>query len=151
MLPFSKGGIIDYDESAEITQDLMTKFDVRAPGPATAAGSLSGGNQQKLIVARELYREPDVLLAVQPTRGLDVGAIEFVHRRLVQERDKGRGVLLVSFDLDEVLDLSDRILVIFQGRIVGEFVGGGVERATLGLLMGGRREDEQHEPAAVAD
>jgi len=149
--PFSKGGVIDYEESSEITQELMTKFDVRAPGSDTPAGALSGGNQQKLIIARELYREPDVLLAVQPTRGLDVGAIEFVHRQLVQEREKGRGVLLVSFDLDEILDLSDRILVIFQGRIVGEFVSGGVERTTLGLLMGGRGGDEQHESAAVAD
>jgi general nucleoside transport system ATP-binding protein len=148
--PFSRGGVIDYEKSAEITRGLMTTFDVRAPGPATTAGALSGGNQQKLIIARELYREPDVLLAVQPTRGLDVGAIEFVHRHLVEERDKGRGVLLISFDLDEILDLSDRIVVLFQGRIVGEFVSGGVERTTLGLLMGGRGGDEQHEPAAVA-
>jgi ABC-type uncharacterized transport system ATPase subunit len=149
--PFSKHGVIDYDTSADITRDLMVKFDVRAPSATTPAGALSGGNQQKLIVARELYREPDVLRAVQPTRGLDVGAIEFVHKQLVQERDKGRGILLVSFDLDEILDLSDRILVIFQGRIVGEFVNGNVERTTLGLLMGGRSGDEQHEPAVVAD
>jgi simple sugar transport system ATP-binding protein len=148
--PFSKGGVIDYDEASQITQALMAKFDVRAPSYDTRAGTLSGGNQQKLIIARELYREPDVLLAVQPTRGLDVGAIEFVHRQLVQERDQGRGVLLVSFDLDEILDLSDRVLVIFQGRIVGEFVSGGVERTTLGLLMGGRSGDGQHE-TAVAD
>jgi simple sugar transport system ATP-binding protein len=148
--PFSKAGVIDYGEAAQITRELMATFDVRAPDSETPAGSLSGGNQQKLIVARELYREPDVLLAVQPTRGLDVGAIEFVHRQLVQERDKGRGVLLVSFDLDEILDLSDRVLVIFQGRIVGEFVSGGVERTTLGLLMGGRNGDGQDE-SAVAD
>ena len=107
----------------------------------------SGGNQQKLIIARELYRRPDVILAVQPTRGLDVGAIEFVHSQLVRERDKGQGVLVVSFELDEVLDLSDRILVLYQGRIVGEFESGKVERATLGLLMGGRGVDEQ-EPGA---
>ncbi|MEA2584441.1 MAG: ral nucleoside transport system ATP-binding protein [Thermomicrobiales bacterium] len=149
--PFSRRGVIDYPASEEITRRLMSKFDVRAPGPETPAGSLSGGNQQKLIIARELFREPDVLLAVQPTRGLDVGAIEFVHKQLVQERDKGRGVLLVSFDLDEILDLSDRILVIFQGRIVGEFVSGGVERTTLGLLMGGRSGDERHESATAAD
>jgi ABC-type uncharacterized transport system ATPase subunit len=148
--PFSRGGLIDYEASTEITRELMAKFDIRAPSSETPAGSLSGGNQQKLIIARELYREPDVLLAVQPTRGLDVGAIEFVHRQLVQERDTGRGILLVSFDLDEILDLSDRILVIFQGRIVGDFVSG-VERTTLGLLMGGRSGDEHHEPAAVAD
>jgi general nucleoside transport system ATP-binding protein len=148
--PFSKGGVIDYERSSEITDQLMETFDVRAPDCSTPASSLSGGNQQKLIIARELYREPDVLLAVQPTRGLDVGAIEFVHKQLVAERDKGRGIFLVSFDLDEILDLSDRILVIYQGRIVGEFASGAVGRTTLGLLMGGRSLDEQHEPTAVA-
>jgi general nucleoside transport system ATP-binding protein len=139
--PFSTGGRIDYGKTSEITAELMRRFDVRAPGPSTFARALSGGNQQKLIIARELYREPDVLLAVQPTRGLDVGAIEFVHAQLVAERDKGRGVLLVSFDLDEILDLSDRILVIFQGQIVGEFLSGAVSRTELGLLMGGRSLD----------
>ena len=90
-----------------------------------------------------MQREPDVLLAVQPTRGLDVGAIEFVHRQLVAERDKNRGVLLISFDLDEILDLSDRILVLSEGRIVGEFLSGRVSRTELGLRMGGRSGDEQ--------
>jgi ABC-type uncharacterized transport system ATPase subunit len=141
--PFSRGGRIDREATREITQRLMERFDVRAPSPATPARSLSGGNQQKLIVARELHREPDALLAVQPTRGLDVGAIEFVHRRLVAERDQGRGVLLISFDLDEILDLSDRILVLFQGRIVGEFASGRVSRTELGLRMGGRGGDGQ--------
>jgi simple sugar transport system ATP-binding protein len=150
--PFSRGGRIDYDASAEITKNLMETFDVRAPGSTTQAGALSGGNQQKLIIAREFYREPDALLAVQPTRGLDVGAIEFVHRQLVQARDQGRGVLLVSFDLDEILDLSDRILVLFQGRIVGEFASGSVSRTELGLRMGGRsRDGHGDEQAAVAD
>ncbi|HET8524431.1 MAG TPA: ABC transporter ATP-binding protein [Thermomicrobiales bacterium] len=145
--PFSKGGRIDYVVSEDITEQLMQTFDVRAPSPDTRAGALSGGNQQKLIIARELYREPDALLAVQPTRGLDVGAIEFVHRQLVRERDLGRGVLLISFDLDEILDLSDRILVLFQGRIAGEFASGTVSRTELGLRMGGRSGDEQ--PAAA--
>lgn len=151
-MPFSKGGVIDYEESARITSQLMATFDVRAPDSATPASSLSGGNQQKLIIARELYREPDVLLAVQPTRGLDVGAIEFVHKQLVAERDKGRGVLLVSFDLDEIFDLSDRILVIYQGKIVGEFKSSEVDRTAVGLLMGGRgaEVDERHGPATVA-
>lgn len=149
--PFSQGGRIDYEATEQITGDLMKTFDVRAPSSDTPAGSLSGGNQQKMIIARELFREPDVLLAVQPTRGLDVGAIEFVHRQLVRERDKGRGVLLVSFDLDEVLDLSDRILVLYQGRIVGEFASGSVERTTLGLLMGGRSADERQPQSSVAD
>ncbi len=145
--PFSQGGRIDYPGSRSLTERLMGAFDVRAPGPDTPAGALSGGNQQKLIIARELHREPDALLAVQPTRGLDVGAIEFVHKQLVAERDKGRGVLLISFDLDEVMDLSDRLLVIYQGRIVGEFLSGQVTRTELGLLMGGRALDE-HAPAA---
>lgn len=145
--PFSDGGRIDYARVRELTGKLMRTFDVRAPAPETPAGALSGGNQQKLIVARELHREPDALLAVQPTRGLDVGAIEFVHRQLVAERDKGRGVLLISFDLDEVMDLSDRILVICGGRIVGEFLSGRVTRPELGLLMGGRTLDERA-PAA---
>jgi simple sugar transport system ATP-binding protein len=145
--PFSEGGRIDYAQTRSLTERLMRTFDVRAPGPETPAGALSGGNQQKLIIARELQREPDALLAVQPTRGLDVGAIEFVHKQLVAERDKGRGVLLISFDLDEVMDLSDRILVIYGGRIVGEFLSGTVTRTELGLLMGGRKLDE-HAPAA---
>jgi general nucleoside transport system ATP-binding protein len=141
--PFSKGGRIDYPACEALTADLMQTFDVRAPSPQTPAGALSGGNQQKLIIARELHRQPEVILAVQPTRGLDVGAIEFVHKQLVAERDKGRGVLLVSFDLDEILDLSDRILVMFGGRIVGEFAGGGATRTELGLLMGGKTADDR--------
>ncbi len=145
--PFSQSGCIDYPGCHSLTQRLMRNFDVRAPTPDTPAGALSGGNQQKLIIARELHREPDALLAVQPTRGLDVGAIEFVHKQLVAERDKGRGVLLISFDLDEVMDLSDRLLVIYQGRIVGEFLSGAVTRTEIGLLMGGRSLDE-HAPAA---
>ncbi len=139
--PFAKGGRIDYPATEALTAELMKTFDVRAPSPDTPAGALSGGNQQKLIIARELHRQPEVILAVQPTRGLDVGAIEFVHKQLVAERDKGRGVLLVSFDLDEIIDLSDRILVMFGGRIVGEFVGGAASRTQLGLLMGGKTAD----------
>ncbi|MDQ2683753.1 MAG: ABC transporter ATP-binding protein [Chloroflexota bacterium] len=144
--PFSTGGRIDYPASEDVTERCMEQYDVRAPGCDTAARNLSGGNQQKLIIAREMFRNPDVILAVQPTRGLDVGAIEFVHRQLVSLRDSGKGVLLVSFELDEILDLSDRILVLYGGRIVGEFASGTVERATLGLLMGGRTLDER-EPA----
>jgi ABC-type uncharacterized transport system ATPase subunit len=147
--PFVLGGRINYGAAERVTGDLMRQFDVRAPSPDTLARSLSGGNQQKLIVAREMFRQPDLILAVQPTRGLDVGAIEFVHRQLVQERDKGKGVLVVSFELDEVLDLSDRILVLYQGQIVGEFASGSVERATLGLLMGGRRIDEHQQAGLV--
>jgi simple sugar transport system ATP-binding protein len=140
--PFSDKGRIDGDASRGVCTELMERFDVRAPSPEVHASALSGGNQQKLIIARELYREPDALLAIQPTRGLDVGAIEFVHQQLVRERDRGRGVLLISFDLDEVLDLSDRILVLFAGKIVGEFLSGQVSRTELGLRMGGRSSDE---------
>ena len=147
--PFSSGGRIDYEASKQVTERCMKEHDVRAPGCDTAARNLSGGNQQKLIIARELYRNPKVILAVQPTRGLDVGAIEFVHKQLVALRDAGKAILLVSFELDEILDLSDRILVLYGGQVVGEFASGTVERATLGLLMGGRTLDERH-PAAAA-
>ena len=110
-------------------------------GARRKARELSGGNQQKLVVAREISRDPRVLIAAQPTRGLDVGAIEFMHRRLVAERDEGRAILLVSLELDEILSLSDRILVMYEGRIVGEF-GPGVDAETLGLAMigGGAKE-----------
>jgi ABC-type uncharacterized transport system ATPase subunit len=121
---------------------LIAEFDVRGGGPMSKASELSGGNQQKLVVGREVSRDPRVLIAAQPTRGLDVGAIEFVHRRLVEERDEGRGILLVSLELDEILSLSDRILVVYEGRIAGEFPPD-VEAETLGVAMiGGGREQE---------
>ncbi|MFN2469275.1 MAG: ABC transporter ATP-binding protein [Gaiellaceae bacterium] len=124
---------------------LIAEFDVRGGGPATRGGALSGGNQQKVVIAREVARDPRVLIAAQPTRGLDVGAIEFVHRRLVAERDRGRAILLVSLELEEILSLSDRILVIYEGQIVGEFTPAATEEE-LGLAMtGGGRE----EPAAA--
>ncbi len=120
---------------------LIKEFDVRGGDPQTHAGALSGGNQQKVILAREIDRDPRVLIAAQPTRGLDVGAIEFVHRRLVEERDEGRAVLLVSLELDEVLSLADRILVMYEGEIVGEFPPTTTEEE-LGVAMtgGGRQE-----------
>jgi simple sugar transport system ATP-binding protein len=120
---------------------LIKDFDVRGGGPKTPGGALSGGNQQKVVVAREVARNPKVLIAAQPTRGLDVGAIEYVHRRLIAERDAGRGVLLVSLELDEVMSLSDRILVIFEGEIVGEYQPD-VSEEELGIAMtGGRRKE----------
>ncbi|HEV2074155.1 MAG TPA: ABC transporter ATP-binding protein [Thermomicrobiales bacterium] len=140
--PFVRGGMIDSRASQAITRSLMEKYDVRAPSPTTQARNLSGGNQQKLIIARELQRNPDVLLAIQPTRGLDVGAIEFVHKALIEVRDAGKAVLLVSYDLDEILDLSDRIVVLYQGRITGEFLSGQVSRSKLGLFMGGRTTND---------
>jgi ABC-type uncharacterized transport system ATPase subunit len=120
---------------------LLQEFDVRGGTPLTRASSLSGGNQQKVVVARELESNPQVLVAAQPTRGLDVGAIEFVHRRLVEERDEGRAVLLVSLELDEILSLSDRILVMYEGRIVGEY-GPEVTDEELGIAMTGGAEQE---------
>ena len=122
---------------------LIREYDVRGGGPATPGGSLSGGNQQKVVLAREIDRNPLVLIAAQPTRGLDVGAIEFVHRRLVEERDEGRGILLVSLELEEILSLSDRILVIYEGEIVGEYTPDATEEE-LGLAMtgGGRGQEE---------
>ena len=120
---------------------LIKEFDVRGGGPQTQAGGLSGGNQQKLVVGREVSRDPKVLIAAQPTRGLDVGAIEYVHRRLVIERDEGRAIMLVSLELDEILSLSDRILVIYEGEIVAEFPPEASEEE-IGLAMtgGGERE-----------
>jgi general nucleoside transport system ATP-binding protein len=120
--------------------EILKEFDVRGGGPATHASALSGGNQQKVIVAREVSRDPSVLVAAQPTRGLDVGAIEFVHRRLVEERDEGRAILLVSFELDEILSLSDRILVIYEGQVVAQY-GPDVSEDEIGLAMlGGKKE-----------
>jgi simple sugar transport system ATP-binding protein len=123
---------------------LLTEFDVRGGFAQTRAGALSGGNQQKLVLAREIDRDPKVLVAGQPTRGLDVGAIEFVHRRLVAERDEGRAILLVSLELEEILSLSDRILVMYEGRIVGEYPPT-VSEEELGIAMtgGGRGDSEE--------
>jgi general nucleoside transport system ATP-binding protein len=119
---------------------LIKEFDIRGGGPLTFARSLSGGNQQKVVVAREVARNPIVLIAAQPTRGLDVGAIEYVHRRLVAERDEGHAILLVSLELDEVLSLADRILVMYEGQIVGEHAAGAGEEE-IGLeMLGGRKQ-----------
>jgi simple sugar transport system ATP-binding protein len=120
---------------------LIREFDVRGGGPSTRAAALSGGNQQKVVIAREVHRDPRVLLAAQPTRGLDIGAVEFVHRRLVEERDEGRAVLLISLELEEILSLSDRILVMYEGEIVAEY-GPDASEEELGLAMtGGAREE----------
>ena len=139
--PSSKLGWLFPRRLMQAAARLIKEFDVRGGGPQTPAGALSGGNQQKVILAREIDRNPKVLIAAQPTRGLDVGAIEFVHRRLIEERDEGRGVLLVSLELEELLSLSDRILVLYEGRIVGEFPPTATEEE-LGVAMtgGGRRE-----------
>jgi ABC-type uncharacterized transport system ATPase subunit len=137
--PVSRMGILSPGRLVSRARDLLSEFDVRGGGPQTLAGALSGGNQQKVVIARELSDDPKLLVAAQPTRGLDVGAIEFVHRRLVEERDRGRAILLVSFELDEILSLSDRILVMYGGRIVGEY-GPDVSALDLGVAMAGGRE-----------
>jgi simple sugar transport system ATP-binding protein len=113
----------------------MERFDVRPPVPALRSSSFSGGNQQKLVLAREMDRTPRILLVGQPTRGVDIGAIEFIHRQLVAARDAGCAVLMVSVELDEILSLSDRIVVMFGGRIVGEVPTARADERTLGLMM----------------
>jgi len=139
--PESRFGWLFPRRLVERARRLLAEFDVRGGGPQTPAASLSGGNQQKVVVAREVSRDPRVLVAAQPTRGLDVGAIEFVHRRLVEERDEGRAILLVSLELEEILSLSDRILVMYGGRIVGEY-GPDATDEELGVAMtGGTREE----------
>jgi simple sugar transport system ATP-binding protein len=137
--PDSKWGWLFPSRMIDFAQRLIREFDVRGGGPLTRAGGLSGGNQQKVVVAREIARDPKVLIAAQPTRGLDVGAIEYLHRRIVAERDKGRAVLLVSLELEEIFSLSDRILVIYEGEIVGEHTGE-VSEQEIGLEMLGGRE-----------
>src|SRR5256885_208848 len=139
--PDSRWGWIFPNRMVQRAKTLIREFDIRGGGPFTRAGGLSGGNQQKLVAAREIARDPSVLIAAQPTRGLDVGAIEYLHRRLVTERDEGRAILLVSLELDEILSLSDRILVLYEGQIVAEHTGE-VSEEHIGLEMLGGRETE---------
>ncbi|HOC56050.1 MAG TPA: ABC transporter ATP-binding protein [Verrucomicrobiota bacterium] len=134
---FNRLGFLRLNHLARAARQAMAEYDVRPPDLTLTAGKLSGGNQQKLIAAREFQRQPRVLIAAQPTRGVDVGAIESIHTRIVRARDEGAGVLLVSSELDEILTLSDRILVMFEGRMVGEFRRGEVTERELGLKMGG--------------
>ncbi|MCB0880814.1 MAG: ABC transporter ATP-binding protein [Thermoleophilia bacterium] len=150
--PVGRRGILSPRAMRRMAEPLLAEFDVRGGDVNTPASSLSGGNQQKVIIAREVSRDPRVLVASQPTRGLDVGAIEYVHRRLVAERDEGRAVLLVSLELDEVLSLADRILVLFEGRIAGEFPSG-ADRGELGMAMlgGGDGATPDSAPRHAAD
>lgn len=142
---FQTNGFINQGAVREYAQQLIQQYDVRSgQGPVTIARSMSGGNQQKAIIARELDREKPLVVAVQPTRGLDVGAIEYIHSQLVAERDKGRAVLLVSLELDEVMNLSDRILVMYEGEIVGEFDPKQTDVQELGLYMAGAKRMEMN-------
>jgi simple sugar transport system ATP-binding protein len=135
--PFSKKGILDENKIKEFSRKLIKRFDVRPEDENLKAKALSGGNQQKVIIAREVTNDPDLLIAAQPTRGLDVGAIEYVHKALVEQRDKNKGVLLVSLELDEILNVSDRIAVIYEGKIVGILDAKEADENTLGLMMAG--------------
>ena len=135
--PFTKGIIMNYNKIKEYARNLIEEFDVRTPNENVMALCLSGGNQQKLIAAREIAKDPQLLIAAQPTRGLDVGAIEYIHKRLVGERDRGRAVLLVSLELDEVMNVADRIAVIYDGEIVGIMDAKDATENDLGILMAG--------------
>ncbi|WP_100486176.1 ABC transporter ATP-binding protein [Sporolactobacillus pectinivorans] len=140
--PYAKAGILRPKTISQKARALIKEFDVRTPGERTLARSLSGGNQQKVIVAREVDRSPQLLVAAQPTRGLDIGAIEFIHGKLLEEKKKGKAVLLVSFELDEILHLSDRIAVIYEGRIIDIVDSKKTNENELGLLMAGHKKGE---------
>jgi len=135
--PFSKHGLLNEDKIHEYSKKLIEEYDVRTPSERVPAKSLSGGNQQKFIVAREMNRHPELIIASQPTRGVDVGAIEFIHKKLVEQRDQGKAVLLVSLELDEVMALADRIAVIYDGKIVGIVSGEAANERELGIMMAG--------------
>lgn len=147
--PFSKRGILNFTEIYNKARKLITEFDVRTPSEYTLARALSGGNQQKAIIGREVDRDPDLLIAAQPTRGLDVGAIEFIHKRLIEQRDHGKAVLLVSFELDEIMNVSDRIAVIYEGKIVAVVEPKETTEQELGLLMAGSSRKEAGEGTHV--
>lgn len=135
--PHSKNGILNYSNITSYAKKLMEEFDVRAASELVPVAALSGGNQQKAIIAREIDRDPDLLIVSQPTRGLDVGAIEYIHKRLIEERDNGKAVLVVSFELDEILNVSDRIAVIHDGKIQGIVSPETTNKQELGVLMAG--------------
>ena len=144
--PFSKKGILDKEVIRKYSQDIVDKFDVRSgEGVDSLAGMLSGGNQQKAIIGREVSLDPDLLIAVQPTRGLDVGAIEFIHEAIVAQRDKGKAVLLVSFELDEIFNLSDRIAVISGGKLIDIVKTEDTDVHEVGLMMAGIKKDDKEE------
>ena len=139
----NKAGFLRRGNIRKYAEGLIEQYDVRSgQGPVTIARSMSGGNQQKAIIAREIDKNPELLVAVQPTRGLDVGAIEYIHRQLVAQRDAGKAVLLVSLELDEVMDVPDRILVMYEGEIVGELDPKKTTQEELGLYMAGAKRDE---------
>lgn len=145
--PFSRGQILNLNKIGEYAREMIQKFDVRTPSAKVPAFTLSGGNLQKVVLAREISTEPKLLIVAQPTRGLDVGSIEFVHRRIIEARDQGAAVLLVSAELEEVMSLSDRIAVLYEGRIVGEVEAALATEEKLGLWMAGIIDDQAPETA----
>jgi simple sugar transport system ATP-binding protein len=147
--PFARRGLRQRAAIDERATDLVERYDVRTPGIDVPVETLSGGNQQKVIIARELGHDVDLVIVAQPTRGLDVGSIEFIHKRIIEMRDAGAAVLLVSAELDEILSLSDRIGVIYRGRLVGTFESEDATRERLGLLMAtGHQDDDSAEVAS---
>ena len=145
---FSNHGFLKFADITRYSDQLIEKYDVRSgQGSRTTARSMSGGNQQKAIIAREIENDPKLLLAVQPTRGLDVGAIEYIHSQLVKERDEGRAILLISLELDEVMNLADRILVMYEGEIVAELDPKSTTIQELGLYMAGSKRGAEYEKA----
>ncbi|EUJ36481.1 sugar ABC transporter ATP-binding protein [Listeria weihenstephanensis FSL R9-0317] len=147
--PISNKGFLNHKEMYDFARKLIEEYDVRASSEYVAAKALSGGNQQKAIIAREISRDPDFLIAAQPTRGLDVGAIEFIHRRLIEQRDEGKAILLMSFELDEIMNVSDRIAVIYEGKIVAIVKPEETTEQELGLLMAGSAKAEAGEKTHV--
>ena len=141
--PFSKNGLLNRAKISEYAQKIIETFDVRSgEGGKSIARSLSGGNQQKGVIGREIESDPDFLIAVQPTRGLDVGSIEYIHKRLVEQRDLGKAVLLVSLELDEVLNVSDRIAVVNNGELIGIVNANETNENEVGLMMAGVKKEE---------
>jgi ABC-type uncharacterized transport system ATPase subunit len=146
--PFVKGGTVQLRALDEFAREKITEFDIRTQGPAQPAGRLSGGNQQKVVLARELSRDLSLFVAAQPTRGVDVGSIEFIHKRIIETRDSGIPVVVISTELDEAAALADRILVMYRGKVVG-IVPGDTSREQLGLMMAGMSEAQA--PADTAE
>jgi simple sugar transport system ATP-binding protein len=140
---FQKNGFLRFEAIRSNANTLIDQFDIRSgKGPITMARSMSGGNQQKAIVAREIDRNTDLLIAVQPTRGLDVGAIEYIHKQLIHQRDLGKAILVISLELDEVMNISDRIIVMYEGENVGEFDPKSISENELGLYMAGSKRSD---------
>jgi ABC-type uncharacterized transport system ATPase subunit len=147
--PFASGGLVRFDAVAAHAAEQVEAFDIRTPDVHTAVSTLSGGNQQKVVVAREFSRENDLLICHQPTRGVDVGSIEYIHARIVAQRDGGTAVLIVSSELDEVLALADRVAVLYQGQLRGPYPMP-VAKELIGRLMAGGDPDDPDEPVGTA-